>query len=299
MPHGSCYTHQVRRLIVNADDFGLTGGINRAVVDLHRVGALTSATLMAGAPRFTEAVAHAAIHTKLGIGCHIVLVDGSPASDPDTISSLLVFKGPHRSAVPAFRDTLGDFVRDLYAGRIQPEQLEREAVAQIRALQKAGIRVTHVDTHKHTHMFPRVLQAVARAATQCGVGAIRNPFEPPWSIAATAQASLIRRIQVRILRGFEKNFRRTVAEYHFATTDGCPGVLATGKLNSTSLRSILSNLPDGSWELVCHPAYFDEELRNTSSCLLESRQIELEALQLLPELAHNYEIELVNFGALR
>ncbi|MHB8301380.1 MAG: ChbG/HpnK family deacetylase [Acidobacteriaceae bacterium] len=283
----------MRRLIVNADDFGLTDGIDRAVVDLHRAGALGSATLMAIAPRTAEAVALSKQHTSLGVGCHVVLVDGSPAADPSEVGSLIA-----SSERPSFRPTLGEFVRDLYLGRIERAQIEREAIAQILLIQRAGVQVTHLDTHKHTHMFPPVLDAIARAANQCGVRAIRNPFEPEWSVAATPNAGLARKLQVRALGRFRAHFRRLVNERNLATTDGCVGVLATGTLDTSALRSLLYPLPEGTWELVCHPAYMDEELRNTRTRLQQSRQIELDALRPLPEMLVEWNIERAHFGQL-
>lgn len=282
----------MRRLIVNADDLGLTDGINRAVVDLHDAGALTSATLMAAAPRFSEAVAAAAQHPSLGVGCHVVLVDGSPISQSDAIPSLLA----PRAAAPCFRPTLVEFVRDLYLGRIDRADMKHEAVAQIQKLQQSGIQVTHIDTHKHTHMFPAVLDAVTRAANECGIRAIRNPFEPAWSVAATPKASAMRQSQVRLLSRLAANFRKVIMERQLATTEGCVGVLATGTLDRATLDSLLRHLPEGSWELVCHPAYLDNELRDTRTRLQESREIELEALRTIPGLLAQWDIEAVHFG---
>ena len=201
----------MRRLIVNADDFGLTGGINRAILDLYRVGGLTSSTLMAASPQSAEAVALAKQETSLGVGCHVVLLDGFPSAEPASIASLLSANDTSR-----FRFTLGEFVRDLYLGRIEPAHIEREATAQLLHLQQAGVRVTHIDTHKHTHMFPAVLDAVTRAATACGVRAIRNPFEPAWSMVATPNAGSIRKLQVHLLRRFHKMFLRLVQERNLA-----------------------------------------------------------------------------------
>ncbi len=285
----------MRRLIVNADDFGLTGGINRAILDLYRDGGLTSATLMAASPQSAEAVALAKQETSLGVGCHVVLLDGSPSADPALIASLL-----SANDTPRFRFTLGEFVRDLYLGRIEISHIEREATAQILHLQQAGVRVTHVDTHKHTHMFPVVLDAVTRAATVCGVRAIRNPFEPAWSMAATPNAGSIRKLQVHLLRRFRRIFLRLIQERNLATTDGCIGVLATGTLDERALHSILSRMPEGTWELVCHPAYLDDELRSTRTRLQASRQVELSALQSLSTVLAglNKNIELMHFGQL-
>ncbi len=289
----------MRRLIVNADDFGLTDGINRAVATLHGSGALSSATLMADAPRFAEAVALAKQHSSLGVGCHIVLVDGSPVADPSSISSLLD-SASNPAGAAGFHPTLGGFVRDLYMGRISRADMEHEATAQIVRLQRAGVNITHIDTHKHTHMFPAVLDAVTRAAVACGVRAIRNPFEPTWSVAATPGAAPVRKLQVRLLDRFRGHFSRVVREREFATTDGCMGVLATGTLDETTLRSLLNRMPEGTWELVCHPAYFDDELRTTRTRLQQSRQVELSALQSVPGILTEVEgrVTQIHFGQL-
>jgi chitin disaccharide deacetylase len=289
----------VRRLIVNADDFGLTDGINRAVKDLHQLGVLPATTLMAAGPRFHEAVEISRQQKQLGIGCHIVLVDGMPAANPASIPSLLdPTLGP--GEVLRFRATLGEFVRDLYLGRIDKAHIEREAIAQILQLQQAGIAVTHVDTHKHTHMFPRVVDSVMRAAQACHIRTIRNPFEPAWSVAATPGAGVVRTWQVRLLSTLRHSFCKLVRQREFTTTDGCLGVAATGTLNEVVLRTLLERLPDGIFELVCHPAYLDDELMATRTRLQQSRQVELAALQTLPSILGNFgfPVQLINFGQL-
>ena len=236
---------------------------------------------MAATPRFTEAVELARQNSSLGVGCHIVLVDGSPVADPSAIRTLLDCSG--KSGGAQFRSTLGSFVRDLTLGRIDGAHIEQEATAQILRLRQAGVTVTHVDTHKHTHMFPPVLEAVLRAAKACDVHAIRNPFEPGWSVAATADAGAIRALQVRLLGRFRHRFWKLVREHAFATTDGCLGVAATGTLQVSTLQAILSRLPEGTWELVCHPGYVDEELCATRTRLQGSRETEVVALRKLPD----------------
>src|SRR5450755_4685798 len=140
------------RLILNADDFGLTRGINRAIAELHSAGALTSATLMANGPAFDDAVAIAHAHPTLGVGCHIVLTDGVPLAPPEHIPGLL---GPNARTL---RPSLADFVQALLRGKIKSAEIELEALFQIHRLQRAGIKITHLDTHKHTHIFPVVAQ---------------------------------------------------------------------------------------------------------------------------------------------
>ena len=155
--------------------------------------------------------------------------------------------------------------------------------------------LTHIDTHKHVHMFPAVLRPVLRAARAAGIRAARNPFEPAWSLRATPGAPWMRRTEVSLLRRLEPAFRRIVAEEGFATTGGALGVLATGTLDAATVSSLLRNLPPGAWELVTHPGYNDAELAQAHTRLLASRETEREALHTL---ALFPAIELISFAGL-
>jgi chitin disaccharide deacetylase len=280
----------VAQLIVNADDFGLTQGVNRAIAELHRAGALTSTTLMARAKATLDAIEIARTTPSLGVGCHVVLVDGEPVLPANELPSLV----DQRSG--RFQPSLGAFLRRLALGRIDPAEIEAEATAQIALLQACGIALTHVDTHKHTHKFPAVLRSVLRAARAAGISAVRNSFEPPWSVRATPGAPWLRSAQVTLLRRLQPAFRRIVAEESFVTTDGAIGVLATGTLNSATLNSLLQHLPPGAWELVTHPAYNDADLARAGTRLLASRQLELAEL---PTLHQFPAIQLISFADLK
>jgi len=282
----------VRRLIVNADDFGLTQGVNQAVIELRRANALSSATLMATSSQCVQAVSFAGQLPSLGVGCHVVLVDGTPALPASEIPTLIDNSAPEKGL---FRAKLSTFVADLLRGRISDSEIEAEANAQIKKLLKAGIRVTHVDTHKHTHIFPRVLRPLLRATLACGVKAIRNPFEPNWSLNATASAGHVRKMQVRLLRSQSAAFTQEVNRAGLLTTDGAIGVLATGTLDALTIRNLLAAMPDGTWELVCHPGYNDAALQQQHTRLLASRDIEREAL--LETIPHA-SAELIHFGQL-
>jgi predicted glycoside hydrolase/deacetylase ChbG (UPF0249 family) len=287
----------VKRLILNADDFGMTAGVNRAVLELGRAGALTSATLMADAPATAEAAAAALHQSSLGIGCHIVLVDGTPMLPARKIPSLIDPASPPDA--PGFRPTLAAFVADLLRGRIREADIEAEAVAQIRRLQDLEIGVTHVDTHKHTHMFPQVLRPVLRASVLCNVACIRNPFEPGWSAAAAGQTGLLRKLQVRALRTQRRYFLAATEHIGMVTTDGALGVLATGSLDADTLRRTFDAVPDGIWELVCHPGYDDADLAASGTRLLQSREVERDALlEVVPQIAGG-DLSLIHFGHLK
>ncbi|HEY0759324.1 MAG TPA: ChbG/HpnK family deacetylase [Acidisarcina sp.] len=283
----------MKRLIINADDLGLTAGVNRAIFSLAGAGALSSATLMAAASTSEAAAVEAREYSRLGIGCHITLVDGVPLLPASEVPSLIVPRST------SFRQSLASFVLDLVRGRVRESEIEAEAIAQIRRLQRMRIPVTHLDTHKHTHMFPRVLRPLLRAALQCGVRAIRNPFEPEWSVAATSGAPLFRRAQVNLLRTRRAYFTRATAQSGLVTTGGAVGVLATGSLDATTLHSLLQAMPEGTWELVCHPGYNDSDLRSANTRLLESREVERRAiLEVVPTLTATEGLSLINFGDL-
>ena len=261
------------RLILNADDFGLTRGINRAIAELHSAGALTSATLMASGPAFDDAVRIAHAQPTLGIGCHIVLTDGVPLSPPETIPTLL---GPDRRS---FRASVTDFFAAVLLGKVSGDDIFREAHAQIQRIQQQGIPLTHLDTHKHTHILPRVARPLLGIAERTGIPAIRNPFEPRWSIAL-GKSPVLRQLQLRSLRYLQPRFLALpqIRSGRVVTTTGTLGISATGQLNATTLRSTLDAMPSGTWELVCHPGYNDRDLDAITTRLRSTREIERAAL---------------------
>jgi chitin disaccharide deacetylase len=264
----------VRRLIINADDFGLTPGVNRAIVEAHEHGVVTSATLMANSLAFLEAVQLAKSQTSLSTGCHVVLLDGEPLVDPGRLSSLVEGKDGK-----AFRNGVSGFALRALSGQIDSDQVEAETTAQIRKLQSHDVRVSHVDSHKHTHMFPPALEGILRAARTCGITAIRNPFEMVAANFARAQRGLWKRYaQVKTLGGLAGYFRRAVNRAGLRTPDGTLGIIATGHLNPDLFRGIADNMPEGTWEFVCHPGYLDADLRAVSTRLRESRAEELAVL---------------------
>jgi hopanoid biosynthesis associated protein HpnK len=278
------------RLIVNADDFGLTAGVNRAIAELHAAGVLTSTTLMAHERATDEAIGIGLATPSLSVGCHVVLVDGEPVLPANQVASLL---DPRTGR---FHQELGPFLLRLFTGRIRGAEIEAEAAAQIALLQSRGLRLTHVDSHKHTHMFPAVLKPVLRAARKAGIRAVRNPFEPVWAMRATPRALLVRRGEVIALRCFEPALRRIIASEGFATTDGTVAVAGTGSLDTGAVRSLLAQLPAGTWELVTHPGYCDEDLKKVPTRLQASREVEMQALRALAEFP---DVELISFAGLR
>lgn len=283
------------RLIINADDFGLTRGINRAILELHQAGAVTSATLMANGPAFDDAVTIALTNPTLGVGCHIVLTDGAPLSHPQRIPTLLGADGK------SFRTSLIDFLAAVLFGKVSEDEIAIEALAQIQHLQRAGIDVTHIDTHKHTHILPAVARPLLYVCERTGIGAIRNPFEESWSLAL-GHSDPMRRLQVRLVYPLRKRFEALpqIRDHRVLTTNGTIGISATGRLDAPMLDGLLTAMPDGLWELVCHPGYNDRDLDAVTTRLRVTREIERDALlnALSGDYLHPNLPELIHYGSL-
>ncbi len=281
----------MRRLIVNADDFGLTSGVNRGILRAYRDGIVTSTTLMACGLQFDHAIALAKESNGLSIGCHVVLVDGAPICGQHQVSTLLADSGPR------FRQTLTSFAVRATTRRLNEDQIAEEVTAQIRKLQAAGIRVSHVDTHKHTHIFPIALRGILRASQACGVRAIRNPFEP---LVFAISGNWRRQLQIGILRRYRSKFRDELARAGMVTPDGCVGIIATGGLTPKLFQMLLRNLPEGTWEFVSHPGYNDSELDSVVTRLRDSREMELEILTApgMKRFLENVGIQLISYDDL-
>ncbi len=270
----------MQRLIVNADDYGLTRGVNRAILECHQRGIVTSTTLMANSDEFQDAVAsvkrlvpQGGTGPALGIGCHIVLADGRPVLPPAEVPSLLA------PGTGLFYRSIQQLAKQALSHRFRAEEIEAEAIAQFQKIQAAGITISHFDAHKHAHIFPSILKPLLRAAAACGVPALRNPFEPVFSMPIPNLLRIpVRYAEVLALRTFRAKFHSMVAESGLRTTDGSLGLIATGTLNVSNISDLLKRMQVGVWELVSHPGYNDAQLAAARTRLLASRETEMQAL---------------------
>ncbi len=249
-----------RQLVVNADDFGFTPDVNEGIVEGHRHGILTATTLMANGPAFDDAVRLAKETPSLDIGCHLVLIGDR---------SLITGKAFPRSATML----LGALAR----GELR---VYEELAAQVRRIQAAGIVPTHLDTHKHTHLAPPVLDAVARISDEFGIRWVRRPFDFPMS--ARGAVPVMKRLTSRSLAMMRRRFHRVLERRGCRTTDHFAGFQITGRFRTRELVELISVLPEGSTEFMCHPGRCRDALRAAPTRLKQSRELELEAL-LAPE----------------
>lgn len=239
----------VRKLVVNADDFGFTHDVNDGIVEAHRNGILTATTLMANGPAYDHAVRMAHENPTLDIGCHLVLVGEPPF--PLTVAQLI------------------------YAVACKRLRIYEELVSQVRRVLDAGLRPTHLDTHKHTHLLPPVLDAVARISEEFKIPWVRRPFDFPLTPEGISVAKRATSKAMSAMRGYSA---RVLARHGCRSTDHFAGFQITGRYDASSLAKLLRELPEGSTEFMCHPGILGDELRVAPTRLKESREAELRAL---------------------
>lgn len=249
-----------KRLIVNADDFGRTSGINRGIVTAHRQGIVTSATLMVAYAPAAEAAALAWDHPGLGVGLHVALTGGPPVLPPERIPSLVDSAG----LLPAKPEGLG---------RARPAEVLAEARAQLRRFREIVKRdPTHFDSHHHSHRTPAVLEALLTLAWETGL---------PVRCASPDMRERLRRENVRTTDAFVEDF------------------FDQQVLLETLLR-IVDEVRVGTTELMCHPAVVDDDLRGSSGYAeMRAKELELLTHREVRQAMQAMGIKLIHFGELQ
>jgi hopanoid biosynthesis associated protein HpnK len=222
----------MKRLIVTADDFGASPQVNEAVERAHRDGILTAASLMVTGDAAADAVARATWMPRLGVGLHLVLVEGTPALPPGQVPALVGADGRFRT------DMVRAAVR-IFADPRARRQLAAEVEAQFAAFAATGLALDHVNAHKHFHLHPTIAAAVLRIGPNYGMRAVRAPVERG---TPGIEARWARRLQRRL---------RTAG---MLVPDQVVGLAWTGQFTAERMRQALAALPDGLTEVYTHPA---------------------------------------------
>jgi len=254
------------RVIINADDFGIAPGVNRGILGGFRDGVLTSTTMLVNLDYFEEAVAIARDNPDLPVGIHLSLLWGRPISDPARVPTLVDRDG-------AFPRSLGTLARRYFLGRLSPAEVELEFRTQIGKFLDQGLDPTHLDTHKHVHCLPGVMRALISVADELGIRRVRLPYEngavrrPPgsglsWKVSGKRNA-------IRLLC---RNARTELERAGIRTTDHFVGLDYMEDLNARNLQWILTRVPGGVTEVMCHPGYADAQLARWARALPDREQ---------------------------
>lgn len=284
------------RLIVNADDFGLSRGITDAVIVAHRYGFLTSTSLTTNMPAAEYAVSRALAFPTLTIGVHLNICQGHPLLPAREVSTLVGpdgnFHSPHEMA------------RRLWSWRVATAEIDEEFRAQIRWALEHGIAISHADSHHHMHIYPAAAGAFARALEAEGISTMRACNCAEWPkrnvVGGPYGGGTLRRLLVQVYRRFLQRtaFRRFESPDSRVAFSPTPGI---GAMNIRERwKAALENLPPGTFELACHPGIFERGFSEMDA-IHAQRERELICLtdRDLLDVIERREIRLISYRDLR
>jgi len=280
-----------KRLVINADDFGLCESVNKGIIEAHTKGVLTSATIMTNMPAAKQAVELAKKLPSLGVGVHLNLTGGKPLVQDDSAKLILNAEGDFAMSPGKLA------LASLITGKVRAA-IEAELSAQIQWVIDNGLKPTHLDSHKHFHGFPTIFPIVCRLAKRFGIPAMRYTFEPkhvchpPWPVTdreSRKRASLVRTM-AKINRWQNRSFFKT---------DALLGVAHTGNINVNFFRAVSLYNTVSTAEVMTHPGYI-YDLDATKTRLVKQREVELEALcsEKTKQYLKDAGIKLVHYGQL-
>ena len=276
----------MKRLIVNADDFGMAESVTLGIIKGHQEGIITSTSLLAGGTAAGHAASLAKDNPTLGVGIHLCLTIERPVSMPEYIPSLA---GNGRLPAGPMQFALG-----LFSGSIKTAEIETELSAQIERAIQLGIKPTHLDGHQHLIMLGPVFRIVLKLAKEYGIGAVRYPVGP-WN----GLYCPLRTMEKLILEGMAKSQRQRLDESVLKRPDYFFGLPETGNMNVEKLAAIIESLTEGTSEVMCHPGLPNPSLAKEINWG-KGWETELEAVtdSRVQELVKAKGIELINFGQL-
>ena len=275
----------MKRLIVSADDFGLTEGINNGIIESFNKGIVTSASLMVNMPSFEGSVNLAQSNPDLAIGIHLNLVKGRPLQPISSVPSLV-------NKVGVFY-TLPEFIRRLLFGKIILQEVERELRCQVEKTLAANLMVTHLDSHRHFHIYPSILKIIIKLANKYGINKIRCPRSVSNSPRSLKELTLTC-LSWKSLSVFNKNNIKHNQSFFDLVR------IETAKDPFSALARFCKGLRQGVTELDCHPGFITEELDGIEATIHNrEKQIEILTNPDIAELFQKYDIKLISYDDIR
>jgi chitin disaccharide deacetylase len=285
--HSVAYTTEAgaATLIINADDFGLSEGINRGIMELYDAGALKSTSIMVGMPAFEDAVCRArAVGDGIGVGLHLTLTLGEPLTHAP---SLIDKDTGHFLSLPAL------LTRALTGG-VDERDLAKECRAQIARARAAGVDLTHLDGHHHVHLAPGLCGVVRHVVESERIPVVRRPIERIFGIPEWRHRLLDRCLIAALARSGDPRRWQVLTTHHFVG-----GTLLGAPDFHGALLHALDSLAPGTTELMVHPGYVDGPLPGNDAYTTQ-REVELRALSA-PDVLERLQdggIRLAHFGEL-
>lgn len=284
-------------LIIHADDFGRTAGINKAIIKAYSEGILTSTSILANTPSFKEAAKFAKGHPNLDIGVHLTIVGKGPLSHPEKVKSLLNKNG-------TFYQVWTQLLPALLTGKVNPKEVEVEFDAQISRIKDCGLMPTHLDSHQHVHMYPPIMRILIELAHRHKIPWIRLSREF-FNIKLAMRSFINGRFWDVNIKRFILTHLANIQERHFSnngilTPDYFYGMMANGYMTKKAFLTIIDSIKTGITEIMCHPGHICQELLQDFPNIPHKWEEELEAL-LDPEVKERLKlcrVKLTNYRKL-
>jgi len=290
----------VKKLIVNADDFGMAEEVNHGIIVAHREGIVTSASLLANGSAFDDAVSESRHFPRLSIGVHVNLSQGFPVSAAQRVPTLVT--GRRELHLRPFHLWVGILTK-----KISLEDIRMECRAQIARVFDAGMTPTHLDGHLHVHLLPQLSPILIELAVEFCIPFIRCPAEDVeatlpllWKTDPPCIASLERSAVALAVSSLARRFREQLRSAGLLCPDAFLGLAHTGFLDGKTLAALLAVVRNGTTELMCHPGYASPRVEALGGKLTGERKAEVLALTApeINEIVKNLGIRLTNFGEL-
>lgn len=281
----------MKYLIINADDYGLDENINQGIIRAYSKGIVTSTTILANGEAFFSGITALKENPGLGVGVHLTLVNGRPLSSPAKVPSLINRDGN-------FYANYKEFFSRFLIGKINLSEVRTEWVKQILYVQNQGLKVTHLDSHQHLHIFPGISNIVTDLAREFHIQRIRLPKENIWFFGE-AFPSVSRLFSRDILTSISFLSKFYFLKQNLVVSEYFYGMLWGGHLNENRLITIVQQLPLGISEIMTHPGLNNHALEQKLAWGYNWEE-ELAALTSLKvkNIIHQQQIHLINYQEL-
>jgi predicted glycoside hydrolase/deacetylase ChbG (UPF0249 family) len=240
---------EAKKVIINADDFGLSENVNQGILAGYRAGSITSVSILPNGESLQEALEAIKDTPDLGLGIHLALVFGKPTAPPSKVSSLLFRNSEFAEGYP-------QFVKRYFSGGIKLSHIEYEWETQREKL--SAVEIDHIDSHQHLHLLPALFGLTMQLASKWGVKFIRLPYE---NIRIGIESPQV--LSMRVLNCFCWGKRGKLKRAGLSTSDNFFGSSFSGVLTQNALLKLVSVVPPGVTEIMCHPGKDNPKLRES------------------------------------
>ena len=282
----------MKKVIINADDFGLAQGVNEGIIKAHQEGVLTSATLMANMPGFDQAVEIARANPELGVGVHLNILSGWPLSPTQKVGSLL-------SRELRFIPSVSNLLHRIALKRVNFDEVEREFRAQVEKVQRAGINPSHIDSEKHIHLIRPLFRIVLKLAKEYKINKVRFVQE---CCLSSRPGQMLKSIFISLS---STSMKKKMIQEGIRSPDRFYGVCDSGRITAGKLQQVLQRAKEGVTEIMVHPGFITQEMLELENqigpyYINKYREKELNALldKKLSNLIEDLKIQQISFNQL-